>query len=112
MSVVHMGSIHFTRCDTPTYAHTYTHHTDGSIAAENGSVVTLKDLLVFFSGEETEPPLGFNSRPFLGFCDQNPLAEASTCDFGLYIPSNHHDYVTFKDYMTLSLLGHDGFGRV
>ena len=85
-------------------------HTEGSAKTEDGQCVTLKDVLVFFSGADHEPPLGFHPHPKLWFSEEN-LASASTCSLRLTLPTNHTSYQSFKESMILSLLGNDGFGR-
>ena len=77
---------------------------------EDERKVTLGDLLVFFSGAEREPPLGFSPKPHLLFSD-DLLASASTCSLRLTLPIQHSSYESFKEYMILSLIGNDGFGR-
>jgi hypothetical protein len=59
-----------------------------SIVTHGGEPVTLKDFLVFISGQEVQ---------------------ANTCDLKLQIPICHPDYVLFKQYMVLSIMGHSGF---
>ena len=85
---------------------------DGMVVTESGVTVALKDLLVFFSGSDETPPMGFSSTPVLGFTDEEQLAVASTCALKLTVPCVHRDYETFKNFMVLSLKGHDGFGCV
>lgn len=77
---------------------------------EDERQVTLCDLLIFFTGAEREPPLGFSPKPELLFSDEM-LASASTCSLRLTLPTQHSSYETFKEYMILSLIGNDGFGR-
>ena len=77
---------------------------------EDERKVTLGDLLVFFTGAEREPPLGFSPKPHLLFSD-DLLASASTCSLRLTLPTQHSSYESFKEYMILSLIGNDGFGR-
>ena len=84
---------------------------DGSIVTDSGDEVSLKDLLAFFSAAEREPPLGFKCKPSMRFIDGD-LATSSTCDLVLRLPLNHLDYENFKEGMLLSIMGHDGFGRV
>ena len=70
--------------------------------------VKLADLLVFFSGCEKEPVLGFDHRPELCFREGN-LATTSTCAPSLSIPYQHASYDDFKHYMSLSLQNYEGF---
>lgn len=84
--------------------------TDGLIKTDDGNPVTLEDLLIFFSGTDREPPLGFHPDPKLAFSDED-LATASTCDLRICLPIKHTTYEQFKTKMILSLKGHDGFGK-
>ena len=72
--------------------------------------VALSDILVFFTGVEREPPLGFSPKPKL-LCADEMLASASTCSLRLTLPIKHTSYKCFKQYMILALIGNDGFGR-
>ena len=83
---------------------------DGIITTDDNRCVLQQDILVFCTGSDMEPPLGFSPRPELGFVD-DVLASSSTCALKLYLPLNHDTYDSFKSYMILSLLGNDGFGR-
>ena len=71
---------------------------------------SLADVMIFFSGADQEPPLGFQTRPSLRFAD-GPLATASACICMLHLPK-HSTYEVFRDKMTLSILGHGGFDRI
>ena len=77
---------------------------------ENGDPVTLEDILIFFTGSDCEPPLGFHPKPTLRFLDQD-LATAGTCEMGFCLPIKHDQYDIFKRKLVLSLFGHDGFGK-
>ena len=81
------------------------------VKTEAGEVVGLEDLMIFFSGTKKEPPLGFSEKPTLEFTEGN-LATSSTCLPNLRIPIDHSTYSSFKHYMTLSLMGQNGFGSV
>ena len=80
----------------------------------DGSIVTLADVLVFFTGADREPPLGFSPQPTLTFLDDNNhdiLPTSSTCSLELRLPV-HHSYSSFKDAMISAVKGHGGFGLV
>lgn len=79
---------------------------DGTAATEDNDPVTLENILTFFTGAATEPPLGFSPKPTLLFCDQE-LATASTCELRLRLPFNFTSYEQFKSNVILS---HDGLG--
>ena len=85
-------------------------------AAKSGKTnCVVKDVLFFCSGAERFPPLGFGKELkilFLGHQD-GKLATASMCDLTLRLPTVHgEDYESFKDCMTMSFKGNDGFGGV
>ena len=83
--------------------------TDGTAQTEDGVPLTLKDILIFFTGTDREPPAGFYPEPTMTFSDED-LATASTCGMRLVLPIKHN-YSQFKSKMILSLKGHDGFGK-
>ncbi len=72
--------------------------------------MTLADILIFFTGSDREPPLGFLLSPTLEFTHNTPLANASTCSLIIRLPtSNSATYDAFKEKMIMSFLGHGGF---
>ena len=79
---------------------------DGSIKEVSG-----KDLLIFTTGSDREPPLGFmkTARVFFNHDPEAKLATASTCDLHLCLPIRM-DYSQFKQMMLDSLLLYNGFG--
>ena len=81
--------------------------------AEANSMISLKDVLIFFTGTDREPPLGFDCQPKLTFADSTQLfATASTCELILRLPLRHSSYEDFKSYMEMSFKGNDYFGLV
>ena len=74
----------------------------------------MQHILVFVSGACTVPPCGFGKSGSLEFLHgpEAILPTSSTCDITLRIPTCLSDYDTFKEMMTLGMLGHDGFGGV
>jgi hypothetical protein len=84
---------------------------DGEVVTIDGNhIVTPEDCLIFFTGADREPPLGFPRKAKLQFIS-GVLATASTCDFTLYLPYCHATYETFKAFMIESLVSHGGFGQ-
>lgn len=78
-------------------------------STESTTEVKLSDILIFFTGADREPPLGFSLTPTLKFLPNDlKLATASTCTLVLNLPISHTSYDIFKSYMTLSFLGHGG----
>ena len=85
--------------------------------AEGNTGCEVKDNLVFFTGADRIPPLGFDKMPSVTFLhsDVTPskFCTASTCDPQLRLPTCHgEDYEAFKDAMIMSLKDNDGFGGV
>ena len=75
----------------------------------------VNDVLVFFSGADSVPPLGFEKKPYVTFIHDNisKFCTASTYDLQLRLPTCHgEDYVAFAEAMTMSLKDNDGFGVV
>ena len=68
-------------------------------------------MLIFFTGSDRVPPLGFNKPLTVSFLvgEEEPFATASMCDLQLRLPS---DYNSFADAMVLSFKGNNGFGGV
>ena len=77
-------------------------------AAKSGKTkCVVKDVLIFCSGAERLPPLGFGRELKIVFLTREggKLATASTCDLTLRL-------FMVKDSMTMSFKGNDGFGGV
>ena len=85
-----------------------------SIPPDGSTGCTIGDVLVFFTGANRVPPLGFDKTPTVMFLDQNAMfATASTCDLKLRLPVKFgEDIKCFKEAMIMSLKGNDGFGAV
>ena len=81
---------------------------------EGKSGCTLDEVLVFFTGTDRVPPLGFSKPLTVSFLvdEKEMFATASTCDLQLRLPTRYSDYNAFADAMVLSLKGNDGFGGV
>lgn len=73
---------------------------------------TIGDVLVFFTGTDRVPPLGFEKPPTVSFLHQDAIfATASTCDVRLRLPTKYADNLEgFKQAMFTSLKNNDGFG--
>ena len=86
-----------------------------SYYAEGNIDCGVDDVLVFFSGADRVPPLGFSTKPKVSFLYSQSLklCTSSTCDIRLRLPTSHkEDYQSFKDAMILSFKNNDGFGGV
>ena len=72
-------------------------------------------MLVFFSGSDRVPSLGFGVMPKLSFLYGNEarLYTSSTCEVRLRLPTCHgENYEAFREAMIMSLKCNDGFGGV
>lgn len=101
----------FTSVGKPIHFMYLIYHADGNSGCD------VKDILVFFTGADRIPPLGFSKVPKVTFLHSNvttlKFCTASTCDLQLRLPTCHgEDYEAFKDAMIMSLKGNDGFGGV
>ena len=76
---------------------------------------SLADVLVFTSGADHIPLLGFQKPPILTFVHNKTrvLPTASTCDVELRLPTVHGgNYEKFKEMMVMAICGHNGFGGI
>jgi len=84
---------------------------------EEGEVddLSLRDLLVFITGADSIPPLGFDDPITLNFYDQQKgitrLPWASTRSLTLYLPRGFEDTDEFKHLMSTTLINGVGFGK-
>ena len=92
----------------------YILYTDGTVKTPNDCDVTLKDVLIFFTGADRVPLLGFDGQPCLTFLHDvnDSYPTASTCSLELRLPTKHRRYREFRDNMISGLKGHGGFGVV
>ncbi|XP_019857667.1 PREDICTED: G2/M phase-specific E3 ubiquitin-protein ligase-like [Amphimedon queenslandica] len=91
---------------------TYMHFVDFLDECEEGSIdVTLDDVLIFLTGSDREPPLGFSRTPEVTFLHDasRTMALASTCTLELKLPTCHNEYSSFCSSMKWSFKGHGGF---
>lgn len=81
-----------------------------SLVAEESSV-TLEDILVFATGADKIPPLGFPSKPKLCFLhdEQHLYPRGNTCGLILYLPVVHRNYDSFKYNMDFGILNANAF---
>ena len=72
---------------------------------------TISDVMVFLTGCDTIPPLGFgDADPVIMFSDSGVLPFVSTCCLSITFPrSIPTDFEIFKDKMNLAILGSQGF---
>ncbi len=81
--------------------------------SEGETTCSVGDVLVFFSGSNCVPPVGFPHQPKVSFLKgEARLCTSSTCEIRLRIPTQYVDYAAFEEAMILSFNGNDGFGAV
>uniref|UniRef100_A0AAX7W3L7 HECT domain-containing protein n=1 Tax=Astatotilapia calliptera TaxID=8154 RepID=A0AAX7W3L7_ASTCA len=78
--------------------------------AEFENDVSLEDILVFCTGCDSIPALGFSPKPSLEFVTNCRFPVANTCENILRIPV-HAVYTTFKSDMDFAIRNSPGFGR-
>lgn len=85
---------------------------------EEGEVdsLTLEDLLVFITGADSVPPLGFDQLITVDFFDFEAKVRrrpwSSTCALTLHLPRGVDEPEEFNALMVESLLGCHGFGKI
>ncbi|XP_031333130.1 G2/M phase-specific E3 ubiquitin-protein ligase-like [Photinus pyralis] len=85
---------------------------DYLLDSEGGeSEATLADILIFITGADTIPPLGFPLQPKILFGHEtNSLyPKANTCALQLELPVVHSDYDSFKKSMEFGILNCNDF---
>ncbi|XP_034534151.1 G2/M phase-specific E3 ubiquitin-protein ligase-like isoform X2 [Notolabrus celidotus] len=78
--------------------------------AEFEKGVCLEDILVFFTGCDSIPALGFSPKPNLEFINYSRFPVANTCENILRIPTQAV-YTAFKHDMDFAIRNSPGFGR-
>ena len=86
------------------------------MSAEGVVDFNFEDLLIFLTGADCLPPLGFPNRCTIDFYDQEPgvkrLPFASTCSLSLSLPRGMDSETEFRELMCLALRGSLGFGKM
>ncbi|MBN3294428.1 G2E3 ligase, partial [Polypterus senegalus] len=73
--------------------------------------VTLEEILIFATGSDSVPPLGFFPEPSLEFLHcKSKFPLANTCDCILRIPLTNN-YTNFKNNMNFGIRNSPGFGK-
>jgi hypothetical protein len=70
----------------------------------------LEDVLVFITGANVPPPLGFDSTPTIELTDGN-FPTANTCSTTLHLPTVYEEYEVFKGKMDFSILNSPSLGQ-
>ena len=75
----------------------------------DGCGCSLEDVLIFFSGADRVPPLGFPQSPSLSFLDVGAIfPTASTCSLQLRLPTQYTDYNEFINALKEALFCNGG----
>lgn len=67
--------------------------------------------MVFTTGVPSEPPLGFDLKPTLKFCE-GQFPRANTCTNTLFLPTALHTPEDFLYNMCFAILNVGGYGKV
>ena len=84
-----------------------------TLIAQQIDSCTLGEVLIFFSGADYPPPLGFLTKAHLKFleCEKGRgLPTASTCSLTLFLPTVPQCFTDFSSAFTRGLKENDGFG--
>lgn len=76
---------------------------------------SIEDVLVFVTGSDRVPPLGFGRKLKVVFLHTGKFCTSSTCYLQLHLPimiSHGESYDAFQKAMVMSLKDNDGFGGV
>lgn len=77
--------------------------------------LSLQDLLIFVTGADSIPPLGFDNLITIDFYDPQDqvkrLPWSSTCSLSLYLPRAFEDTQEFNNLMTMALINGVGLGK-
>lgn len=79
-----------------------------------GSIVSVQEVLKFFTASAKMPATGFDGTPKINFCEADRLPSASTCDLSITFPRSMGllEYDQFKTKMDNCIHGSHGFGNV
>ncbi|ROI15246.1 G2/M phase-specific E3 ubiquitin-protein ligase [Anabarilius grahami] len=81
---------------------------------EKQSTITFQEMLVFITGADSIPPLGFPGEPRIEFYTQESrrLPFASTCGMVLFLPRGIQEEEELTDLLNTALKGYLGFGKI
>ena len=80
--------------------------------ADGNAGCSLQQILIFATGADRVPPLGFAPKPLIQFSDESNYPTANTCANILTLPlaNNERCYEWFKNAMDFGILNSPGFG--
>ena len=79
--------------------------------SDQQSTLQFVDILIFATGGDTVPAIGFQPEPSLTFAtDDTMFPRGKTCGNTLELPLIHQTYATFKEQMEFGILNSIGFG--
>lgn len=83
-----------------------------SFLANNNVSITLTDILIFATGADRVPPLGFPVKPKISFLhgDQSIYPKANTCGLELKLPVVHKNYEEFTEALSFGIGNCNSFG--
>ena len=77
-------------------------------------MVSLSDILMFFTGARKSPGTGLDNYPSIKFCNEEMLPRASTCECSItfFCLASSSSEAKFKEMMNDCVLGPYGYGQV
>ncbi|XP_028412537.1 G2/M phase-specific E3 ubiquitin-protein ligase-like [Dendronephthya gigantea] len=69
---------------------------------------TLEDVLIFSTGANSPPPIGFDEEPKIAFTEEK-YPKANTCVHLLYLPTIHNSFEDFKETIDFAILNSPTF---
>ena len=84
------------------------HSVDGE---EETRTLALEDILVFATGANRVPPMGFPKKVTVQFDKSSIFPTASTCALEMYLPIQWATYEEFKGGMIEGIVSGAGFGK-
>ena len=82
-----------------------------NVFIEGRTSCIIEDVLVFITGSDRVPPLGFDLKITVTFAHSGRFCTSSTCDLQFCIPVCYgENYQKFEEAMVMALKDNDGFG--
>ena len=82
--------------------------------SESTTKIRFEDLLIFMTGSDRIPPLGFHKKMSIDFYEmtsQKHYPTASTCDMRLWLPRGIENEDFLKELLEEAVEGSHGFGK-
>lgn len=74
--------------------------------------MNLEEFLIFLTGANVIPVVGFDTVPTIDFTDRDRSPEASTCGLILTLSRNFPNYESFCGILKRAILESSGYGKL